>query len=63
MDILETELFGRVKAPSSVAELIKIAEGPSSRMSTVHMWRGQGNINWPIHSAAYRRLKLTNPLV
>ncbi|MCM7730621.1 FRG domain-containing protein [Enterobacter hormaechei] len=63
MNILETKLFGRVKAPSNVAELIKIAEGPSSRATTVHMWRGQGNIDWPIHSAAYRRLKLTNPVV
>lgn len=58
VEIIETKLFGRVKAPTNVAELIKIAEGVSSRMSIVHMWRGQGDIDWPIHSAAYRRLNL-----
>lgn len=43
----------------SVGELIENIQHPSlpdSADGLVRMWRGQGNVRWPIHSSAYRRL-------
>jgi hypothetical protein len=57
---IETKLFGKVKVAESLGQLIDITEKHAGGRFNVYMWRGQGDINWPIHSAAYRRLKLTH---
>ncbi|MFQ8717181.1 MAG: FRG domain-containing protein [Enterobacter hormaechei] len=60
METLETKLFGEISVPSSLGELIEITENHAKQRANVYMWRGQGDIEWPIHSAAYRRLYLTH---
>lgn len=56
MKTTNTKLFGSVHSPLSLSEILNFLENRSSGKSDVHIWRGQGDINWPIHSAAYRRL-------
>jgi len=60
VETLETKLFGEISVPSSLGELIEITENHAKHRANVYMWRGQGDIEWPIHSAAYRRLYLTH---
>lgn len=60
MDSIETKLFGRIKAPKNLGQLIEITEEHAANRMNVYMWRGQGNVDWAIHSAAYRRLKFTH---
>lgn len=60
MDSLETKLFGRINAPKNLGQLIELTQEHANVRTNVYMWRGQGNIDWPIHSAAYRRLKLSH---
>ncbi|EPO4109224.1 FRG domain-containing protein [Enterobacter cloacae] len=60
MDSIETKLFGRIKAPRNLGQLIEITEEHAANRMNVYMWRGQGNVDWAIHSAAYRRLKFTH---
>ncbi|CVA41111.1 FRG domain-containing protein [Serratia nevei] len=59
MDTIKTKLFGVIKAPSSLGQLVEITESHSGDRMNVYMWRGQGDVNWPIHSAAYRRLRVS----
>lgn len=61
MKTLEDTLFGDVPAPESLSQLIEIIERKGPPRLNVYMWRGQGDIRWPIHSAAYRRLSM-NPM-
>lgn len=42
--------------PESIEELLKLINQELTDRGRVRMWRGQANINWPIHSTAYRRL-------
>lgn len=63
MDVIDTKLFGRIKAPRNFSELIDITTEKTTRNTAVYMWRGQGDVDWPIHSAAYRRLKISHRLV
>ena len=43
--------------PTSFDQLIKLIQHPIPiSQSIVRMWRGQGDISWPIHSSAYRRI-------
>ncbi|WP_368914595.1 FRG domain-containing protein [Exiguobacterium acetylicum] len=52
-----SDIFGELKEPETFTELIDlITENPNKIVHNVYMWRGQGDINWPIHSGAYRRL-------
>lgn len=60
LESVQTKLFGEINAPSSLGELIELTNVHSKMRTNVYMWRGQGNIDWPIHSAAFRRLKLTH---
>ncbi|EOZ9839523.1 FRG domain-containing protein [Salmonella enterica] len=55
---IETELFGTVVVPNDISQILEIIdEQPDNSISHgIFMWRGQGDIGWAIHSAAYRRL-------
>lgn len=60
MEIFNSDIYGSVKAPDSIGEAIDLAIKPIDGIHyNVHMWRGQANIGWPLHSGAYRRLALT----
>ena len=39
---------------------MKVVSSHADGRRNVYLWRGQGNIKWPIHSSAYRRLKRTS---
>ncbi|MDY4326466.1 FRG domain-containing protein [Pectobacterium brasiliense] len=59
MKTIKTDLFGEIYAPETFSQLLEIIDnhiGKEEDRTNVYMWRGQGNIAWPIHSAAYRRL-------
>lgn len=56
MEYLDSELFGSVPAPQSFGQLLELVQVHAENRFNVYMWRGQGNLEWPIHSAAYRRL-------
>ena len=51
-------LFGDLEAPDSVGELLEVVLTVPDEGNLVRMWRGQADIDWPIHSSAYRRLAL-----
>lgn len=59
MDTYDTKIFGAVAFPSSLAEVLELANKHADDRRNVHLWRGQSNIEWPIHSTAYRRLSRT----
>jgi hypothetical protein len=63
MNYCETELFGTVALPESIEEVLQLVRIHSGERRNVHLWRGQSNINWPIHSSAYRRLLRTHTVV
>ncbi|MEW8254819.1 MAG: FRG domain-containing protein [Candidatus Thiodiazotropha taylori] len=51
------EFFGETAQPASFSELINFISKPHPIWDDrVYMWRGQSDINWPVHSSAYRRL-------
>ncbi|ENC16003.1 FRG domain-containing protein [Escherichia coli] len=58
MKTIETELFGQVVVPEDISQIMTfLGEQPQRDVTeSIYMWRGQGNIDWAIHSAAYRRL-------
>ena len=61
MDTYTSEIFGEVPKPGSFEDLLALLQEKTDNLSnTVRMWRGQSDIAWPIHSAAYRRLSLAN---
>ena len=56
-----SEIFGELKESETFTELISlITDNPNDFFHNVSMWRGQGDIKWPIHSGAYRRIFKTN---
>ena len=57
MKYINSDVFGKVQQPASFNELIKIITTCSISSNSTRMWRGQGNIEWPIHSSAFRRIK------
>lgn len=57
MKIVDTELFGPLIAPDEFWQVIELASGSELEKRNIFLWRGQGNIAWPIHSSAYRRLE------
>ncbi|MDP9742842.1 UNVERIFIED_ORG: hypothetical protein QFZ59_004672 [Bacillus sp. B2I3] len=57
MKQFNSDLFGIIQEPESVLELLEMIIGGSVESSgNVKIWRGQGDIEWPINSGAYRRL-------
>lgn len=61
MDTYSSNLFGEIQQPDSFLELMEfLTELTKLRGINVMVWRGQGDINWPIHSGAYRRLEKSN---
>ncbi|MCY8935669.1 FRG domain-containing protein [Peribacillus frigoritolerans] len=57
MKQFNSELFGIIQEPESVLELLAMIIGKSvGPKRYVKLWRGQGDIQWPINSGAYRRL-------
>lgn len=63
MECCKTDIFGSVPLPNSMTEILDLAREHSADRRNVHLWRGQSNIAWPIHSSAYRRLNRTNRVV
>lgn len=63
MKFQTTDLFGEVPSPESVDELFALFHELPPEKTRVRMWRGQGNIDWPVHSTAYRRLALNGATV
>ena len=59
MNYRDTDVFDIVPLPTSINEILILAKEHSDDRRNVHLWRGQSNIIWPIHSSAYRRLKRT----
>ena len=59
MDYIDTKIFGKVALPQSLNDIFDIVSQHSGKKRKVYLWRGQGDIDWPIHSSAYRRLKRT----
>ena len=55
----DSPIFGNIPKPSSFEELLELVRLPlEGEKGIVRMWRGQGDIAWPLHSSAYRRLAL-----
>lgn len=64
MRISESPIFGKVYEPEKFEELISLTLDPKpSPTRAVRMWRGQADLDWPIHSSAYRRLTLKSGAV
>lgn len=59
MDFADSEYFGTIPLPSSLSEILDLAKTHSVKRRNVHLWRGQCDLDWPIHSSAYRRLVRT----
>lgn len=51
-------LFGELPAPTDLAELMNVVSlsARGSSAFNTRMWRGQGDVDWPVHSGLYRRL-------
>jgi len=63
MKVQKTALFGEVPSPESLDELFALFHELPPEQTRVRVWRGQGNIDWPVHSTAYRRLELNRATV
>lgn len=63
MKLIYTNLFGEIVAPQSLSEILEIITIHAEERRKVYLWRGQANIDWAIHSAAYRRLAKTRDIV
>ncbi|WP_182406147.1 FRG domain-containing protein [Psychrobacter sp. GP33] len=59
MKFVDSKLFGRIHSPESIEELLTLVKQHTPERRNVYFWRGQSNIQWAIHSSAYRRLKRT----
>lgn len=61
-----SSLYGEIPEIKCVEDVLKLCKKNNLEYNTttgdfrrsVWMWRGQSNINWPLHSSAYRRIKL-----
>lgn len=56
MKYMDSEIYGRVAVPKSLTEVLALAKEHSANRQNVHIWRGQGDIDWKINSSAFRRL-------
>jgi len=57
MEYIDSELFGEIASPNKFSDILQLTSDHSGDRRNVYMWRGQANMDWPMHSAAYRRLK------
>lgn len=56
MNKTQTVLFADIHIPDRFNQILEIIEDHSGDRRSVYMWRGQGDVRWPIHSSTYRRL-------
>lgn len=56
MEYIVSKLFGKVALPTAFSEIIELSSIHANERRNVYMWRGQADINWALHSSAYRRL-------
>ena len=58
MKVINTPVYGKVRQPRNFEELFKAIVGGRTESSAfiTRMWRGQGDIAWPVHSSAFRRV-------
>ncbi|MFF2855567.1 FRG domain-containing protein [Peribacillus sp. NPDC058002] len=57
MDTYNSGIFGEIQMPESFVELMEFPTQLSKiKGKNIMLWRGQGDISWPIDSGAYRRL-------
>lgn len=63
MKELSDERFGRIYQPASFKELIDLAVTSKTENAHIYMWRGQSNSEWLLHSAAYRRVSVSEKVV
>lgn len=59
----DSDIFGTLWEPESFSELLDIVNSKLNDSLSVRMWRGQGDISWPVHSTAYRRLRRNKEVV
>lgn len=52
METIETDIYGEVKCPESLSELMEYI----NRVWHTYLWRGQSRIDWHLHSGAVRRI-------
>ncbi|MDR7017821.1 FRG domain-containing protein [Acinetobacter sp. 3657] len=63
MEYIKSDLFGRIVSPKTLPEILDLVSRHANTRRNVYLWRGQGDIEWPIHSSAYRRLLLDSKKV
>lgn len=64
MKSFTSDLFGEIPEPSSIQDILDLAVDPApDEYRAVRMWRGQADVDWPLHSTAYRRLCTKSYLV
>ena len=63
MVFFDSKLFGKIPSPESIEDLLGLVKDHSPERRNVYFWRGQSSIDWPIHSSAYRRLRLDSDKV
>ena len=57
MKVFASKIYGDIPEPSSFQELIELTLDPAPESYWLaRMWWGQADIDWPLHSTAYRRL-------
>jgi hypothetical protein len=56
LDVVDTTLFGRSWAPSSLAEFSSVVQWELMGPGDLAGWRGQALEAWPLHSGAFRRI-------
>lgn len=63
MRLIYSNLFGEIAAPQNLSELLQVISIHAGDRNNVYLWRGQANIDWAIHSSAYRRLAKTKEII
>lgn len=56
MQKTQAVLFGEIHIPVKFNQILEIIEDHSGDRRSAYMWRGQGDVRWPIHGSVYRRL-------
>jgi hypothetical protein len=56
MSQVETDLYGKLWSPSTLSEFTQLISELGISCGSRVLWRGQSQIDWPLHSAAVRRI-------